>query len=262
MADADGAVSCHAWKGIVKETNRRMQPGAVLESRRVDPDAASGSPRTMSRLCSSRFERAARKLGWTRIAGIDEAGRGALFGPVVAAAVILNPKRRIVGLDDSKKLAADRRTELSARIREHALAWAVAEIDAQRIDAWNIYQASRQAMIAALQQLTILPDYLLIDAMQLDVLIEQKSLIKGDARSVSIAAASILAKTHRDRRMEEWDAIYPQYGLARHKGYATPDHLEALRQHGPSPLHRYSFAPVRESGCWAAGATQTFLPIF
>jgi ribonuclease HII len=215
----------------------------------------------MSRLCSSRFERAARKLGWTRIAGIDEAGRGALFGPVVAAAVILNPKRRIVGLDDSKKLVAERRTELAARIKEHALAWAVAEVDAQRIDAWNIYQASRQAMTAALQQLTTMPDYLLIDAMQLDVLIEQKSLIKGDARSISIAAASILAKTHRDARMEEWDIVYPQYGLARHKGYATPDHLEALRQHGPSPLHRYSFAPVRESSCWAAGATQAPLPL-
>jgi ribonuclease HII len=197
-----------------------------------------------------------------RIAGLDEAGRGALFGPVVAAAVILNPKRRIVGLDDSKKLPAERRTELAARIREHSLAWAVAEIDAQRIDAWNIYQASRQAMTAALKQLTIQPDYLLIDAMQLDVLIEQKSLIKGDARSVSIASASILAKTHRDARMEEWDAVYPQYGLARHKGYATPDHLEALRQHGPSPLHRHSFAPVRDASCWAAGAVQTPLPLF
>jgi len=215
----------------------------------------------MSRLCSSRFERAARKLGWTRIAGIDEAGRGALFGPVVAAAVILNPKRRIVGLDDSKKLLPERRTELAARIKEHALAWSVAEIDAQRIDAWNIYQASRQAMTAALLQLAISPDYLLIDAMKLDVPVEQRSLIKGDARSVSIAAASILAKTHRDARMEEWDSVYPQYGLARHKGYATADHLEALRQHGPTPLHRYSFAPVRESGCWAAGATQTPLPL-
>jgi len=197
-----------------------------------------------------------------RVAGLDEAGRGALFGPVVAAAVILNPKRRIVGLDDSKKLAAERRTELAARIREHSIAWAVAEIDAQRIDAWNIYQASRQAMTAALQQLAIQPDYLLIDALQLDVLIEQKSLIKGDARSVSIAAASILAKTHRDACMEIWDAVYPQYGLARHKGYATPDHLEALRQHGPSPLHRHSFAPVRDASCWAAGATQTPLPLF
>jgi ribonuclease HII len=213
----------------------------------------------MGRLCSSRFERAARKLGWTRIAGLDEAGRGALFGPVVAAAVILNPKRRIVGLDDSKQIAPDRRTELSDRIREHALAWAVAEVDAQRIDAWNIYQASRQAMTAAVQQLTIVPDYLLIDALELDVLIEQKSLIKGDCRSVSIAAASILAKTHRDKRMEEWDIVYPQYGLARHKGYATPDHLEALRQHGPTPYHRNSFAPVRDSRCWSAGATQIAL---
>jgi ribonuclease HII len=215
----------------------------------------------MRRLCSSRFERAARQLGWTRIAGLDEAGRGALFGPVVAAAVILNPKRRIVGLDDSKKLPAERRTQLAERVREYALAWAVAEVDAQRIDAWNIYQASRQAMTAALQQLSIVPDYLLVDAMQLDVLIEQKSIIKGDARSVSIAAASILAKTHRDARMEEWDAIYPQYGLARHKGYATPDHLEALRLHGPTPRHRHSFAPVRESTCWASGAIQTALPL-
>jgi len=215
----------------------------------------------MSRLCSSRFERAARKLGWTRIAGLDEAGRGALFGPVVAAAVILNPKRRIVGLDDSKKLTADRRAELAPRIKEFALAWAVAEIDAQRIDAWNIYQASRQAMTAALEQLALQPDYLLLDAVKLDVLIEQKAIIKGDAKSVSIAAASILAKTHRDMRMLEWDAVYPRYGLAQHKGYATAEHLEALRIHGPTPLHRHSFWPVREAGCWAAGATQVELPL-
>ena len=215
----------------------------------------------MARMCSSRFERTARQLGWTRIAGIDEAGRGALFGPVVAAAVVLNPKRRIVGLDDSKKLTPERRAELAPRIQEHALAWAVAEIDASRIDAWNIYQASRQAMTAALQQLSIVPDYLLLDAMYLDVLIEQKSLIKGDAKSVSIAAASILAKTHRDARMNEWDLVYSGYGLAQHKGYGTPEHLEALRRLGPTPLHRNSFAPVRESRCWSTGATQTPLPL-
>jgi ribonuclease HII len=215
----------------------------------------------MARMCSSRFERAARQLGWTRIAGIDEAGRGALFGPVVAAAVVLNPKRRIVGLDDSKKLTPERRAELAPRIQEHALAWAVAEIDASRIDAWNIYQASRQAMTAALQQLSLVPDYLLLDAMRLDVLIEQKSLIKGDAKSVSIAAASILAKTHRDARMNEWDLIYSGYGLAQHKGYGTPEHLEALKRLGPTPLHRNSFAPVRESRCWSTGATQAPLPL-
>jgi len=203
-----------------------------------------------------RRERAAMKRGVFPVAGCDEAGRGPLAGPVVAAAVILNPKRRIVGLDDSKALLPERRGVLAERIREHALAWAVAEVDASRIDAWNIYQASRQAMTAALQQLSLTPDYLLIDAMELDVMIEQKSLIKGDAKSVSIAAASIVAKTYRDARMEEWDAVYPQYGLARHKGYATADHLEALRQHGPTPLHRHSFAPVREAGCWSAGAIQ------
>jgi len=215
----------------------------------------------MGRLCSSRYEREARKLGWMRIAGLDEAGRGALFGPVVAAAVILNPRRRIVGLDDSKKLTPERREELAPRIREHAVAWAVAEIPPARIDAWNIYQASRQAMCAALAQLGVQPDYLLLDAVTLDVHIEQKSLIHGDARSVSIAAASILAKTERDRRICELDAEFPQYGLAQHKGYATPEHLEALRKHGPTPLHRYSFAPVRDSQCWAASAEQAALPL-
>ena len=215
----------------------------------------------MGRLCSARYEREARQLGWMRIAGLDEAGRGSLCGPVVAAAVILNPRRRIVGLDDSKKLTAERRAELAPRVREHALAWAVAEIDSTRIDAWNIYQASRQAMVAAVSQLRPSPDYLLLDAMQLDVLIEQKSLIHGDALSVSIAAASIIAKVERDRMMTEWDLVYPQYGLAQHKGYATPEHLAALRSHGPSPHHRFSFAPVREANCWAAGATQSELPI-
>jgi ribonuclease HII len=215
----------------------------------------------MRRRCSSRFEREARKCGWQRIAGLDEVGRGSLFGPVVAAAVILDPKRRIVGLDDSKKLPAERREVLALRIREHALAWAIADVDAGRIDAWNIYQASRQAMTQAVRQLNISPDYLLLDAMQLDVLIEQKSLIHGDSLSVSIAAASIIAKVERDRMMNEWDLIYPQYGLAQHKGYATPVHLAALRSHGPSPHHRYSFAPVREAACWAAGATQTPLPL-
>jgi ribonuclease HII len=215
----------------------------------------------MGRMCSSRFERAARQRGWLRIAGVDEAGRGALFGPVVAAAVILNPRRRIVGLDDSKKIRAERRCQLAGRILEHALASAVAQVDASRIDAWNIYQASRQAMTAALEQLTILPDYVLIDAVPLDVPIEQKILIHGDARSVSIAAASILAKVERDRLMAEWHDVYPQYGLAHNKGYGTPDHLEALRCHGPSPLHRFSFAPVREAMWGAAGATQEALPL-
>jgi ribonuclease HII len=213
------------------------------------------------RICSSRFERAARQHGWQRIAGLDEAGRGSLFGPVFAAAVILNPKRRIVGLDDSKRLTAERREILSERIRERALAWAVVQVDSRSIDAWNIYQASRRAMSQAVAQLSVVPDYLLVDAMHLDLLIEQKPLIKGDARSFSIAAASILAKVERDRLMCSLHELYPAYGLASNKGYSTPFHLAALRAHGPSPLHRYSFAPVRESCCWASGATQQTLPL-
>jgi ribonuclease HII len=215
----------------------------------------------MSRLCCTRYERDARQHGWQRIAGLDEAGRGSLFGPVVAAAVILNPRRRIVGLDDSKKLTPERRHDLAPRIREHALAWAVAEIEASRIDAWNIYQASRQAMMAAVSQLFPLPDYLLLDAIEIDLPIEQKALIHGDARSVSIAAASILAKVERDNRMMEYDQLYPQYGFAQNKGYGTPEHLEALQRHGPTPLHRFSYAPVREAGCWAVGAVQVTLPL-
>src|SRR5882724_8947517 len=215
----------------------------------------------MARQCSSRFERAARQLGWTRIAGIDEAGRGALFGPVVAAAVILNPRRRIVGLDDSKKLTHDRRAVLAERIRQHALDFSIAQIDAARIDAWNIYQASKQAMIACVGMLTMSPDYLLIDAMELDLQVEQKSLIHGDARSVSIAAASIIAKVERDRMMDDFHVTYPQYGLCHNRGYATPDHLAELREHGPSPLHRHSFAPVRNSATWSAGASQVSLPL-
>jgi ribonuclease HII len=227
----------------------RKRTAPVLESADVE------------RLCSRRHEREARHRGWLRIAGLDEAGRGSLFGPVVAAAVILSPTRRIVGLDDSKKINPDRRFILAERIRQHALAWAVAEIDASRIDAWNIYQASRQAMVAAISQLSPLPDFLLLDAVELDLPIEQKALIHGDMRSASIAAASILAKVERDRRMEEFDQLYPQYGLAAHKGYCTPEHLAALRQFGPTPLHRFSYAPVRESRCWATGAIQDPLPL-
>jgi ribonuclease HII len=196
-----------------------------------------------------------------RIAGLDEAGRGALFGPVVAAAAILDPKRVIRGLDDSKKLSPERRAELAPLIRERAVAWAVAQVEAARIDAWNILQASRQAMTLAIGQLAVPPDYLLLDAVTLDLPLAQKSLIHGDARSVSIAAASILAKVTRDELVEQLDASYPHYNLRSNKGYGTPDHLEALRVHGPTPLHRYSFAPVREASSWTWKASQQNLPL-
>ena len=178
------------------------------------------------------------------MAGVDEVGRGCLFGPVVAAAVILDPARRIRGLNDSKQLAAERRQELALRIRDTALAIGVAAVDAARIDQINIYQASRLAMREAVAALSPAPDCLLVDALTLDCPLPQRALIHGDARSISIAAASILAKVERDSWMEAWDRALPGYGLARHKGYGTPEHLEALARLGPTPLHRRSFAGV------------------
>ena len=178
------------------------------------------------------------------IAGVDEVGRGSLFGPVVAGAVILDREYRIRGLRDSKLLTAERRLVLAERIREHVIAWAVAAVDAARIDQINIYQASRLAMREAVLKLQPAADYLLVDALKLDCEPPQKAIIHGDALSASIAAASILAKVERDRIVCEWDPVFPLYGLASNKGYSTPHHLAALREHGPSPLHRQSFAPV------------------
>ena len=201
--------------------------------------------RLLKRLrCTLRYEKQAWECGAVRVAGVDEVGRGSLFGPVVAAAVILDPAYRVRGLRDSKLLDADRREVLAHRIREHAIAWAIAAVDAARIDQINIYQASRVAMRQAVLRLVPAADHLLIDAVKIDCELPQKAIIHGDALSASIAAASILAKVERDRIMCEWDAIFPVYGLASHKGYSTPRHLAALREHGPSPLHRQSFAPV------------------
>jgi len=194
--------------------------------------------------CTLKFEKMAWQSGARLIAGVDEVGRGSLFGPVVAAAVILDPDYRIRGLRDSKLLLADRREVLAERIREHAVAWAIAAVDAARIDQINIYQAARVAMREAAMRLVPKPDHLLIDAMRLNCDLPQQAIIHGDALSASIAAASILAKVERDRMVREWDPVFPVYGLASNKGYSTPHHLAALRQHGPSPLHRQSFAPV------------------
>ena len=204
--------------------------------------------------CTLKFEKQAWAAGARRVAGVDEAGRGSLFGPVVAAAVILDPGYRIRGLRDSKLLPAARREELAEKIREHSLARAVAAVDAVMIDRINIYQASRLAMREAVAQLAPRPDHLLVDAMRLEHACPQTSIIHGDALSASIAAASILAKVERDRMLEEWDKLYPAYGLAANKGYSTPHHLRSLRLHGPSPLHRQSFAPV-----WNAAASQELL---
>jgi len=166
------------------------------------------------------------------------------LGSQAAAACILNPADRIRGLRDSKLLTADERETLAARIRRRAIAWAVAEVDAARIDQINIYQASLLVMKLAVERLDPRPDFLLVDAATLDFDCPQQKIIHGDALSASIAAASILAKVHRDAILRDWDAVYPQYGLASNKGYSTPSHKRALRQHGPSPLHRQSYAPV------------------
>jgi ribonuclease HII len=213
---------------------------------------AAAKLRLLKRLrCTLRYEKTAWASGAAMVAGVDEVGRGSLFGPVVAAAVILDRSYRIRGLRDSKLLLPERRELLAPRIRERAVAWAVAAVDAARIDQINIYQASRLAMREAVMRLQPCADHLLIDAVRIDCDLPQKAIIHGDAVSASIAAASILAKVERDRMMCEWDAIFPEYGLAAHKGYSTPQHLAALREHGPTPLHRQSFAPV-----WGAPVEQ------
>jgi ribonuclease HII len=210
--------------------------------------ASAAKLRLLKKLrCTLRYEKKAWESGAVMVAGVDEVGRGSLFGPVVAAAVILDRDYRIRGLRDSKLLLRERRELLAPRIREHAIAWAVAAVDAARIDQINIYQASRVAMREAVMRLQPAADHLLVDAVKLDCEVSQKAIIHGDALSASIAAASILAKVERDRMMCEWDAVFPEYGLASHKGYSTPQHLAALQQYGPTPLHRQSFAPVWSS---------------
>jgi ribonuclease HII len=195
--------------------------------------------------CEATLERELQARGFRAVAGVDEVGRGALFGPVVAAAVILSPERPVRGLDDSKALEPERRETLAARIRERAVAWAIGAIDAATIDAVNIYQASRLAMRLAVERLNPAPDFLLIDAVQIDLALPQRPLIKGDARCHAIAAASIIAKVYRDACMRVWDEVFPAYGLASHKGYSTPEHCKAIEEFGPTPLHRLSFEPVR-----------------
>jgi ribonuclease HII len=202
----------------------------------------------MAIICGWTLEEAARGRGAMRIAGIDEVGRGPLFGPVVAAAVILPKGCHLKGLTDSKKLSEKKRNELDREIRLNAVSWAIAAVDAETIDRINIRRASLEAMQRAVEQLALSPDFLLIDGR--DTIAwdcPQQAVIKGDATSFSIAAASVLAKVHRDRLLVELDAQYPGYGLARHKGYGSPEHLEALARLGPTPLHRKTFRPISQS---------------
>ncbi|MFP7494100.1 ribonuclease HII [Terribacillus saccharophilus] len=197
------------------------------------------------RMCS--FENAYHEQGKQYIAGIDEAGRGPLAGPVVAAAVILPNDAYIAGLNDSKQLSELKREALYEQIINACIAYGIGIVDSQRIDEVNIYQAAKQAMLEAVAELSCEPDQVLVDAMPLPELsCPHESLIKGDQRSVSIAAASIIAKVTRDRLMKQADVQYPGYGFKDNMGYGTKQHLEALHKQGITPLHRLSFAPVKD----------------
>jgi ribonuclease HII len=198
-------------------------------------------------VCGWKLEKAAQKCGALRIAGLDEVGRGPMFGPVVAAAVILDCNTRFRGLNDSKKLTEAKRIELDAQIRRKAIGWAIAAVDAETIDRINIRRASLLAMRLAVEQLSMAPDYLLIDGVDtIDWPCPQRSVIQGDGTSYSIAAASVLAKVHRDALLVEFDREYPGYGLASHKGYCSREHMDALERLGPTPLHRKNWSPVAQ----------------
>ena len=193
-----------------------------------------------------RWENELRKEGFSRIAGVDEAGRGCLCGPVAAAAVILPDPHGLRGVDDSKQLGEAERERLCEKIEQRAISWSVAMVDAATIDRVNILEASRMAMRLAVERLPLPADALLVDALAIPASLPQTSIIHGDAVCRSIAAASILAKVHRDRTMREWDRLYPGFAIASNKGYGTPVHLQALQALGPTAEHRFSYRPVRE----------------
>ncbi len=195
-----------------------------------------------------RFEAEARARGLTLVGGIDEVGRGPLAGPVVAACVVTAGPLMLPGLDDSKRVPHDRRVELAARIRERAAAWAIGSASVAEIETLNIYWASVLAMERALAALAIAPEFLLTDAVRIRSYAgEQLPVIKGDAKCATVAAASIVAKVHRDELLVELDRLHPHYGFAEHKGYATARHIAALRTHGPCEHHRRDFRRVREA---------------
>lgn len=195
-----------------------------------------------------KYEYMAYQQGYQYIAGVDEVGRGPLAGPVAAAAVILPKDFCLAGVNDSKVLSEKKRQSLVGQIKQEALAWSVGVVSPSYIDRENILNASREAMRMAIKALRPIPDFLLIDAMKIpDIRINQLPIIKGDALSISIACASIIAKVERDEMMKVYDSLFPNYGFARHKGYATREHMLALQQYGPCPIHRRSFEPIKSS---------------
>jgi ribonuclease HII len=219
-------------KAIVDRHNKRLQEKQVLLAHFQE---------------MLKFEKQQWNIGQLHIAGIDEAGRGPLAGPVVAAAVVIDREFYIEGLNDSKKLSEKMRESFFDEIKEQAVSYGIGIVENGLIDRINIYQATKLAMKKAITSLSVHPEHLLIDAVQLtEVPIEQQAIIKGDQKSISIAAASVLAKVTRDRMMKEIDKEFPAYQFASNMGYGTKDHLEALQEFGPTPYHRMTFAPVKD----------------
>lgn len=192
------------------------------------------------------YELKAYQLGKKYVVGLDEAGRGPMAGPLVVGAVIFEKGYYNEDINDSKQLSEKKRETLYDLIIRDALAYQIEIIDVDEVDRLNVYQASRKGMIDAIKHISIHPDYALSDAMPLGDVIEHDAIIKGDSLSMSIAAASILAKVTRDRIMKDYDLVYPQYGFAKHKGYPTKQHKDALKKYGVTPIHRHSFQPVRD----------------
>lgn len=232
---------------IALEADRRAAVAQLLARWRKRQAALAAEEERLAAL--HRFETGYHRQGCRLVAGVDEAGRGPLAGPVVVGAVILPPGCRLTGLDDSKKLTAEQREELYDKIKATAVAVSHAVIAVEDIDRINIYQATVKGMYTAVAALDPAPDAVLVDAVPLRALtVPHQAIIEGDALSASIAAASVIAKVERDRLMCALDQEFPGYGFARHKGYATPEHLAALRRLGPCAIHRRSFAPVRGEG--------------
>lgn len=233
----------------------------------IDSDEGNGSagrvslfPDMLILKCGLDFEEQARRTGYTFIAGVDEVGRGCIAGPVVAAACILDPSKPLpAGLNDSKKVSPEKRREIAVQLKQNALAYSIGQVEADEIDRINILEATKKAMLLAIRALEPAADYLLIDALHLkQSSLPQKAIIKGDAISASIAAASILAKTFRDGLMAGYGQTYPGYGFERHVGYGTKLHYDAIRASGTCPLHRKTFRGVLSN---AQPSAQTTFPI-
>ena len=255
-----GRVPLAELRARLEEAPSRRQQRRLADALRADPRAGA---RRLAEACERRLERARaerrrlarlfalrrrlRRGGARWVAGVDEVGMGPLAGPVVAAAVVLPDRVELAGLDDSKRLDRASRERLARQVREQALAWSVAEVSVAEVDRLNVYQAGLEAMRRAVAGLALAPDHLLVDGRVVPQLaVPQTRLVGGDARDGSIAAASIVAKVHRDALMCALDARHPGYGFARHKGYATREHLAALRRLGPCAVHRRSFGPVAQ----------------